>query len=118
MEAFIGKIMAFIVSLMCFLGSFGLGSNPPVTINVTDSENNPVSSVEVYYSEGGSPLETMNYYKIGVTDEEGNVKWENQKYGEQTILINTLSSDSVLDYEAYQVEISRTSNDTVCIVIE
>lgn len=116
MSAIMAKIMAFFMSIMYFFGSFGLGSNDPVTINVTDANGEPVSEAWVYFEdEPQNGQEIMVFSPIGKTDAEGNVQWEDQKYGEQTIYVCHEEEFEIVNSFAFTTEVSRTSNETIYI---
>ncbi|MCD7775188.1 MAG: YbfJ family protein [Clostridiales bacterium] len=113
MSTFLSTIMALIMSIMYFFGSF-LGTNDPVTINVSDAEGNPVSNAEVYYVEYPESQEIVSFTPIGTTDENGDVQWADQQYGEQTISIGGPGDD----FQMVTVTVSRTSNETIYIVLD
>lgn len=118
MSTFISKIMSFFMSIMYFLASFGIGANDPVVLNITDMDNQPVCGAEIYYTVEGQN-ESIDYVLIGTTDQNGNVYWENQKYGNQTIVIyNSIENEFPFNSKTANVNISRTSNDTVFIQID
>ncbi|MCD7775009.1 MAG: YbfJ family protein [Clostridiales bacterium] len=112
-------VTALIMSLMYFLGSIGIGTNDPVTINITDSEGSAVTDAVVYYEQQKKPYgynySDLVYIPIGTTDENGNVQWEDQEYGDQLLMV-VLSEDD-FPGSTYKVNISRTSNETINIVL-
>lgn len=127
MSAFISKIMAFIMSIMYFLGSYGIGTNDPVTIKVTDGDGNAVANASVCYiqygrrAKDGSIEDVIDIIPIGTTDENGEVQWENQKYGEQTIVVYAEGTEGeeapIFGDAAAKVNISRTKNEVVYITL-
>lgn len=115
---FMAKIMAFFMSIIYFFGSFGIGSNPPVEIQVTDELNNPVAGVTVYYHDSGKLTDDYTFLPIGVTDENGCVKWENQRYGEQTLGVGINDGDPVnMPEYVFNVEVSRTENKIIQLTL-
>lgn len=119
MANFMAKLSAFFMMILYFFGSFGLGQNPPVTIHVEDAQGAPVSGVIVYYQYNDDRLDTVNFLQIGETDENGDVQWEDQKYGEQRLFVCEAGSDSFFQGILYQevVTISRTVNETITLVL-
>lgn len=120
MSTFISQIMAFFMSIMYFFGSFGIGVNDPVTINVSDSTGTAVSHADVYYYENGVDQDIISLVPIGTTDENGNVIWEDQKYGEQNLVITVGENTDPLSDDAIgkTIDVSRTKNEIIYIQIE
>lgn len=120
MSAFISKIMAFIMSIMYFLGSYGIGTNDPVTIHVTDADGNDVPNVIVYYTDDTHKgQEVIAYLPIGTTDESGCVTWENQLYGERMFRVYNEEHDGEL-MNAFncKANVSRTKNEVIEIQLD
>lgn len=115
------KLMAFLLSIVYFFGSFGIGTNSPLTLNVTDRDGDPVAGATVYYVEQNVRHEVVTISPIGTTDENGSVQWEDQQYGEQQLLVSLSENpDPVADGETYssKIDVSRFSNDPVTVSID
>ncbi len=115
------KLMAFLLSIVYFFGSFGIGTNPPLTLNVTDRDGDVVAGATVYYVEINSFQDMITCVPIGTTDENGSVQWEDQQYGEQKLLVSLSESpDPVADGETYssKIDVSRFSNDPVTVQLD
>lgn len=114
---FMAKIMAFFMSIVYFFGSFGLGSNPPVEIQVQDELGNPVAGVTVYYHEKSKLTDDYTLVPIGETDENGLVEWENQPYGEQDVFVATDGDAFSGNTVSFKITVSRTGNDVFVLTL-
>ena len=117
MTAFFSQIVAFFMSLLTFFGSLGLFGNQPVTVHVTDADGNPVSGIYVYYEDYRN--ETYGFLDIGVTDENGDVAWEEPGYGRQEIGLDwddITKTDKILPDYSVKVDITPYGGRTVTVI--
>ena len=117
----ISKLMAFFMSIIYFFGSLGLGANDPVMIHVADKNDEPVQNVIVYYAEHDRSHEVISVIPIGTTDENGDVQWDNQKYGELTLIVHNPEYDGDIVYtdgHSFSVTVSRKKNEVINLQLD
>ncbi len=109
------KLLAFFMSIFYFLSTVGLFPNKPLTINVTDENNEPVVGVVVSY--GVKDNDSLDYYgispPIGKTDGNGNVVWENHYFGECTLFIKESEDAYDSQWQSFTVDIPLTGQNTI-----
>lgn len=115
------KLMAFLLSIVYFFGSFGIGAkNAPTEITVTDADGNPISNVTVYYNQSTTfnHTDVLIWASAGTTDENGKILWEDKQYGDTTLYVveGEFEFEESNNYPSLKVNVSRFKNEPITIV--